>query len=374
MIRLASIGVLLAAGLLAYLGFALMRGSGGDPADTPPEVAEAPVAPAPQEQPPSSSARLYFLQDQDLSSGELALILHGAGPQGEDLVVTDTAALQAAQNDAFVTSESTAGQALGAIAVTGTDIPPEQMIASLYRDDSLVLHVTCASTTCGDFAAKGHVDLAGLDQVADPLIRIEDSYGDYAGYLDALAAIAADPDFALLGLRPNPDETHPVAQSTAKASMALPTIVRSADQPLDVNTHTALLSALLQDTLPEGISVDAVTIRDLGAPVVVDADNGRPATAGGQQILFPAVRFYTPYVAISGASDVPNRALDALTDQTLLRVDYADEAKAFIASLGVPCPDCFAIEAQGDTYAAATVIHRQPETYPLSYYDLREAP
>ncbi|WP_375281031.1 hypothetical protein [Pseudooctadecabacter sp.] len=374
MIRLASLGVLLAAGVLAYLGFALMRGSGGDPSETPADVAEATAPPAPQAQSASQAARLYFLQDQDLTTGELALILHGAGPQGEDLIVTDTAALQAAQADASVTSESTTGQVFGAIVLAVMGVPPEQMIASLYRNDSLVLHVTCASTTCGDFAEDGHVDLAGLDAVADPLIRIDDSYDDYTSYLDALTAIAADPDFALLGLRPNRDETHPVAQSTPKASMALPTIVRPADQPLDVNTHTALLSALLQDTLPEGISVDAVTIRDLGPPVVVDADNGRPATAGGQPILFPAVRFYTPYVAISGASDLPDQTLEALTEQTLLRVDYASDAKAFIASLGVPCPDCFDIEARGDTYAAATVIHRQPETYPLSYYDLREAP
>lgn len=370
MIRLAFLGVLLAAGLLAYLGFAVMRGSGTDEAQATADLSDAP-APEPAT---DDGSRLYFLQDQDLTTGDLALVLHRAGPNGEDLIVTDPAALQQARADAYITIQSTGGQTLGAQVLAVMGVPPEQTIASLYRDDTLVFHVTCGSTTCGPAAQDGSVNLAGLAAVADPLVRIDDQYDDYNAYLDALSALAADPDFALLGLQPSLVDTHPVAQMTPKASLALPSIIRRADQPLDVNTHTALLTALLQDVLPDGSSVDAVTLRDLGAPVVVDADNGRPATAGGQPIIYPDVQFYTPYVAISGVSDLPDASLEALTEQTLLRVDFEDDGAAFIASLGIPCPDCFGIQARGDTYDVATVIHRQPEVYRLSYYDLREAP
>ncbi|SLN21323.1 hypothetical protein [Pseudooctadecabacter jejudonensis] len=340
MIRLAFLGVVLGAGLLAYLGFAVMRSSGDAPAPTAesaptPEITEA----ADQ---PSAAPRRVFLQGEDLSNGMLVLVLHGAGTGGADLVVTDRDALMAAQDSAWVTEGDTP-------------------IATLYRDDATALTVT------GD---AENADLSTLTAAADPLIQIDDVYDDYTAYLDALTAIAADPDFALLGHA----DVHPAPQQTPSATLVLPTITRPATQSLNVETHTALVSALVSDALPAGTTLKALTITPLGAPIVIDADNGRAATAGGAEIPFPEVQVYSVTATLSGTSDLSDETLQSLTDQTTLTIDYTDEARAFIARLGLPCADCFAIAPKGDTYTEATITTRQAEAYPLSYYDLREAP
>jgi len=397
MIRAAFLGVALVAGLIAYMAFALVRGQGGErpaeaaitalqPADNAANPATGLAPDMPPATPAEPAAGLYFLRNLDLGTGSLALILYGAGSDataqgsraGEktDLVVTDPSALRAAQTAAHfaVLPDHPA------LALSQTAAHDAQVVAALYRDDTLVTQVVCTASSTGSTTGSSCAEAferftdAGLLAAADPLVRIDDQFDSYDAYLDTLAAIANDANFAVLDLRPEGGGTHPVAQSVPTASMALPTIVRTSDLPLNRDTHGALLLAILRDTIPEGITVDAITIQELGSPIVVDADNGRPATAGGVPISFPALQYYTPYVALSGAADVPDDTLDALTGQTLLRADFDDAAARFIASLGLPCADCFRIAPVGDTFDAATVIHRQPELYPLAYYDLREAP
>ncbi len=361
MIRLAFIGVLVIGGLLAFAGFSLVRSTGGDP---PPQTAEgiteAPTTPqtiAP-EPAPDGPAPVYFLAGQDLENGQLALVLYGAGPDETNLVVTDRSALQAARDTAFLATDETGGGA---------------PLVALYRDDALVFTLTCGSTPCAaDASQSGDIDM--LIATAQPLAQIDEVFDDYTAYLDTLAAIQSAPDFAVLDLTAEGGGTHPVAQTTPNARIALPTIHRASDRPLNVDTHAALLTALIRDALPPGVTLTDLRIDPMQQARVVDADNRRPATRGGAEILFPDVQFHAPSFAISGASDLPDAILDTLGEQTLLRTDWDDAAATFIAGLGFDCADCLDVQMQGDVYDRATVVEQTPERYALSYYDLREAP
>lgn len=374
MIRLASLAVILIAGAIAFAGFSVVKSSGTGGVTNQ----DTPTAPAQTGQEPDAvpdqDTRLYFLADTDLATGNIALVLYDAGPNGTDLVVTDADAIRAAQNDAWVNTETTGGEAIGKIVLAMMGVPPEQRIASLYRDDALVFHVTCGSTTCGGFASSENIEYAGLLDAAMPLIRVEEQFDDYTAYLDALAFIAAEPDFALFGLGPNRDETHPVPQMTPRVTVSLPTISQPADRPLNPDTHAALLSAIVTDALPAGAALENVTITPRGNAILVDADNGRAATRGGAEIPFPDVLFYRVSATISGVDDLTTGTLDTLTETTLQRVDFEDAASAFIAGLGLACADCFDVQIKGTAYDRATVTLREPERYYLDYYDLRDPP
>lgn len=361
MIRLAFVAVLAVAGLLAFMGFSLVRNTGDAPqaegAQTPPpadEVLAEEAAPLPTQAP--------FLQDIDLASGMLALVLYRAGPDATDLVIIDQAALQAAQGMATLTTDAgTSDQAA---------TPRDQRIAALYRDDTLVTVFTCPATGCPSLADPDSANLAGLLDAAQPLPLLEDIYDDYTQYLDALAFIAADPNFALLDRA----AAHPLPQQTPTATLILPTISRSADNLLDLDTHAALLKALLADSLPQGVSVQTLTITPMGNPIVVDADNGRPATRGGAEFPYTPAVLYHVEVQIAGAADLDADTLAAMTDQTRMQIDWQENGAEYIASLGLECTDCFEVRAKGETYDSATVTDITPETYSLIYYDLREAP
>ncbi len=367
MIRLASVAVLLVAGLLAVGGFLLVRSGGPVPqGDAAVEEVPAPVA--------EEDTRVFFLADQDLETGLLTLVLHDAGENDADLVVTDQAAIRAARDTAYYNTKTTGGQSFGALALAVMGVPPQQRIVSLYRDDTLVFHLTCGSTTCGPFAQNTDRDLAGLLDVAQPLVRIEESFDNYSAYLDALAFVAAEPDFALLGLGPALDMDHPVPQQTPSLILGLPTISRLAEAPLDVDLHAPLLEALVQEVLPPGAEVTEVVIRELGNAVVLDADNNRPATRGGAEIPFPGALFYNPRVTIQGTATLPAETLQELTEITLLEADWQDGATAFITGLGLDCSDCFTVQLKAELRPDARVISFNPEFYFLSYYDLRDAP
>jgi len=369
MIRLAYLGVLIIAGLLAYGAFALIRG-----AETPAEIA---ITTTEEDLPvlePEADSRFYFLADQDLDTGQLALVLYRAGPDGNSVVVTDPDALKAAQSIAYVNTDATAGEAAGSIVLGVLGVPVEERIAALFRDDELILEVRCGSTTCGPHAIDEDIDFAGLLDASRPLPQIEESYDNYDAYLDALAFIKTTPEFALLDLQPSLDQTYPVAQQTPTGLAALPTIYRFADDPLDIDAHSSELSALISEALPEGVSLSNLTIEEHPPAIVVDRDNRRPATRGGAEIPFDQVRFYTPKFDITGAAALPEDLLETLTEETLQRVDWDDAAAEFIASLGFPCPDCYTIQIKGDVFNRAVVYHGRPEYYYLTFYDLRDAP
>lgn len=368
MIRAAFLGVLVLAGLLAYGGFALVKsgGSGVDIVDTAPDV-ETPSD-------PETATRQYFLADQDLGGDDISLILYGAGPSSEDMVVTDAQAIRAAKDLAWILADPTLGEVAGSVVVAMMGVSPQQRIATLYRGEDFAFHVTCGSMTCGDFAGGDTLDYAGLLDVAKPLIRVEDTFDDYTDYLDALSAIAADPDFALLGLLPATDQTHPVAQTEPRLTLALPTIYKSAAEPLDTESYSAQVSAVIAQSLPDGATVASVTVTDMGNAILVDADNSRPALQGGAEIVFPDVQFYSQTAQISGVADLSDDSLDAITTATLQRIDWDDPAATFIQSLGLECADCFEVQVKGDTYDAARVILRIPESYYIPYYDLRDPP
>ena len=368
MIRLAFFVVVLVAGILAFGAFSLVRSFG-----TP----QMPQASAPVETPvpventtQAEDARHYFLVDQDLSDGDVALVLYRAGNDGETVVVTDIDALRAAQDLAYVNTRTTGAELV--LGIMG--VPPKQRIAALFRNDEMVLEVRCGSTTCGDFASPDDIEFAGLLGAALPLIPLQETHDTYDGYLDTLTFIQQNSGFALLGRAPGRDETHPVAQQIASGIVALPTIYRSADQPLDVQTHTALLRALIEDAMPDGVTLGALTIHTHDPAIVVDADNRRPATRAGAEIPFPDIAFYTPQFEINGAATLPEDLLESLTENTLLRVDWDDVADRFIQGIGFECADCYDVQIKGDSYNRATVIHSVPERYIIDFYDLRDTP
>lgn len=353
MIRLAFLAVLFVAGLLAFGGFSLMRNTGPTPVTDAPVPVPAPLAD--DTAPVAEEARIYPLRDLDLTSGALAFVLHGV--EGGSVVVTDAAALQAAAPDL-----SFAASALGA--------SDTHFIAELYRDDVRVGAWPCPVDGCAPLTDPDTADLADITDIAQPLALIEEVLGDYTAYLDALTFVQSDPNFALLDLA----DAHPLDQQTPTATLALPTISRAADAPLDAETHAALLTALLTDALPDGVTVQDITVTPQGNPIVVDNDNGRPATRGGAEIPFEGVQLYDVTADLSGTGFLPSETLDALTEQTRLTVDWEEGAAAFIAALGLACTDCYAVRSKTDTVTQVEIVDSTPETYVLRYYDLREAP
>lgn len=377
MIRLAFLGVLALAGLLAFAGYSLVRNTGGTSVDDTTAAQAAPqatVEAVPDAEPEPTTTPIYFLADQDLDTGALVLVLGHAGEGGGSVIVTDVSALKAAQDSAHINADPTDGEIIGSIALGMLGLAPEQRLAALFRDDELVLEVRCGSTTCGPNAADEDVDYAGLIAASRPFERAEETFDSYDAYLNALSFIASDPDYALLGLKPSSGGTHPVPRDTPTATIALPTIYRSAEQPLNVDTHTALLSALVSDALPDGITLTGLTMTAHGPAIVTDADNGLPATRGGAEIPFPDVLFYTPEFTISGASDLPDDVMQSLTEDTTLRIDWDAAQDGFLTGLGLTCSDCFILRIKGDTYDAATVVSRDPERYQIAFYDLRDTP
>jgi len=288
--------------------------------------------------------------------------------------VTDRAALKAAQNSAFINTSSSDGDLTRAFELGISGAPSQQRIAALYRDDELIMDLRCLSDTCAADLTDEDVDYAGLLDVSRPLERVEEHYDNYEDYLSALSFIASDSNFALLGLTPSSDTAHPVPQDTPTATIALPTIYSNAAQPLDAGTHSALLTALITEALPSGVTLTNLTITDHGPSIVVDADNGLPATRGGAEIAFPDVLFYTPAFTISGASDLPDDVMQSLTRDTTQRVAWDATAEGFLRGLGLTCSDCHLLRIKGDSFDDATVITRDPELYSIAFYDLRDTP
>ena len=174
MIRLAFLGVFLLAGALAFGAFSLMRNSGGPaPIAVAVEAAEPVPEVIPVEKPPEDE-RFYFLADQDLDVGQLALVLYRADASGNSVVVTDVDALKAAQETAYVNVKATGVELAGSTLLTVMGVPPEQRIAALFRGDEMVLELRCGSTTCDDFTASEDSDFADLVGASQPLTRIHE--------------------------------------------------------------------------------------------------------------------------------------------------------------------------------------------------------
>ncbi len=108
MIRLAFLGVILLAGLLAFGAFFLARGDGGGP---PQATASEPTSAVPVEDPvePAADATLlYFLKDIDLTQGPVTVVLHDALTGQGDMFVRDPDVITAAQDVAYVNTSTSA--------------------------------------------------------------------------------------------------------------------------------------------------------------------------------------------------------------------------------------------------------------------------
>lgn len=371
MIKTAYLSVLVVAGLLAFGVFALVRGTGGGsgpvasgPATTPPVTEE----PAPVAKPQA----FYFLAElveagAVLDDGAAALVMFGASADGTPLVVRDATALSAAQTDAVITYTS------GKLALSPQKTPAAATFAQVYRDDRLVAAIICPDGPCADLVASGAMDDAGLLQAAASAVRIQDSFDTYEAYLATIDAIATDPDFMLLDARPA--SGFPAPQMIPSLQLALPTVVTSAQAPLDVALHGTLVAEAALGALPDGVTITDVTVTPLPPALLGDRDNSQPLLLNGTPIAFDRAGFYAVDLVIQGRATLDDATLTAITAATTLRHDYTADFDSFVAArVQTDCADCV-VALPPDRFTAQTEITQSnPALYTLTYYDLREAP
>lgn len=370
MIRLAFLGVFLLAGLLAFGAFFLARGSVNDDVVAI-EASVPPVVETPQEE--DVDTRLYFLRDLDLLAGPLTVVLRDAITGNGDMVVRDKTAILTAKPTAYINTAPTGGEVAGLVVLAMMGVPPENTVIEIFRGDTLIAAVQCASTTCGDFASDMDIDLGPLLTAAQPLIREQSFADNYDDYLTDLSAINQSPDYMFLDLRP--ENAAPQTRQIARMELYLPTLVTPAGDTVDANVLSALARSVVDPVLPDGASINGVTFSSSGQGIVADMDSGTPSLAGGAEILFPDVEFTNIRISIEGASALSDAALQTLTDQPLAQTDYTDSFAAFVRDrLQSSCEDCFRVKMRGDHYDAATVTLSEPEGYRLDYYDLRDPP
>ncbi|MEN8918462.1 MAG: hypothetical protein ABF254_07685, partial [Octadecabacter sp.] len=355
-------------GLIAFGAFYLVRGDGSSP--EPAEIAQ-PETPQIEAAPVEETApeRLYFLQGVDLESGNITLIMNGELTGQKAMVVTDQAALAAAQNAAFVNAATTDG---GTVALMTSGVPPQHAFATLYRDDALIAALTCTTTPCGGYASQD-MNITSLLAVAQPLVGIQDAFDSHGEYLATIEAIAQNSNYMFLDLRPN--DPFPLEPQSARMELALPTLISLADTTFDTNVASALARTIVEPLLPDGAQISEVVFTTTGEGLVADGDSGTPVLAGGAPIPFPDVKFTSVTVHVEGTATLSDAALDSLSEQPLQRTDYQDAFETFVTErLQSGCADCFSVKMRGDFYDEATVIVSAPENYRLDYYDLREAP
>ncbi|AGI67274.1 hypothetical protein OAN307_c16010 [Octadecabacter antarcticus 307] len=373
MIRLAFLGVILLGGLIAFAGFYLVRGSEPTPMETQQLAQPNPTPPPPVV---AEVEKLYFLQDIDLDQGDIALVLFNLGPA--PLFVRDIDVIRAALGSAYVNMTDAVGQVAGQFtpatnATLTITAPPEDIIAQIYRNDTLVGTVSCAISACGSFVDTTDINYAGLRTAAAQIQRIEDRFDTHADYLSTIEAVAADPDFMLL--HAHPQSGFPQSRDAAAMQISFPTVITPTSAPLDTVAHELLVSLALTAVLPDDANLRDVTITDLGNGVVGDGDSRTPVLAGGAPIPYPNVRYYSVTAWVDGAADLDQLALDTLTNQTLDQYDFAADFTIFTRErLQSACADCFWILVDGGSRDDVRVIQSQPESYELEYFDLRDTP
>ena len=369
MIKTAYLAVLLMAGLLAFGLFALVRGTGGGTVTVAGETGTPiPEAAAPVAEPQA----FYFLAELAqsgivLDDGALALVLLGASADGAPLVVRDAAALAAAQPDAVVTYTS------GSLTLSQQPAPAASTFAQVYRDDRLVATVTCPDTLCADLVGSGAVDYAGLLQTAIPAQPVQDSFDSYDAYLSTIDAIATDPDFMLLDARPA--SGFPAPQMVPTLHLALPTVVTSAQAPLDVALHGTLVAEAARGALPDGVTITNVAVTPLPPALLGDRDNSQPLLANGVPVAFDGAGFYAVDLVVEGTAALEDATLNAISAATTLRYDFTADFDAFVAArVQTDCDDCVVAVLPDRYFAQTEITQNNPALYTLNYYDLREAP
>ena len=373
MIRMAFLGVILLACLLAFGAFYLAKGSEGQPTeitsgtpDGPSPAAEAPATPEVE--------KLFFLRGINFDMGEITLVLFqaNAGENESRLIIRDQAALLAAQDSAYVNTTTPTGEEAGSLLLDMIAEPTEETIAQIFRADVLIASVTCPNATCGHFADSPDINYAGLRNLAMPHLIVNDEFDSYDEYLATIEGITTDPNFMLLDLRPVVD--FPLPRRAAHLIVDLPTVATD-DVSFNPALHEALVQTAMTPLLPEGTSLDWVQVTDSGPAVLADKDNNQPVMAGGAPIEFPDVRFFTVRARINGVTTLPTEVYDALTAATLRQIDLDAAVPAYVARvLQTKCVDCFVLKVEGNITTQARAFDWRSEAYYLNHYDLREAP
>jgi len=364
MIRLAFVTVL---GVACAVAFGLYyvvgnTGGGGVPAETvalqdAESEPDTPIGDTPPE-------KFYFLRDFDLSGDDLTMVLYGVGENNTDIAIRDAAALRAAQQDAYVLRTSL-GDSIAQTALRDTNTVVDTLFAALYRDDTLIASVECPPMVCS--AHDGRF-LAGLADVAVPLVASTAVFDDYTAYLDGIAGIEQSPYFQFLD---NADGRIPTPQITPSVQVTLPTLTIATASAFSPDDHTAALRATLANSLPAGATLGNITARNLGPAFLTDLDNGRAVQVAGAPVTNTGLGFYNFIVTINGISEID---MSALGDITATPFDDTADLVAALIGTGLTCTDCYSLRPAEGFTAVPRQNDARPEAYSLTFYDLREAP
>lgn len=137
------------------------------------------------------TAAVRILEGVDLSSDDIDIIFGPIVAGERAQLVTDDAWLADNLDALWFEPESGAGPVIGAVVMGLMGMPPEQHIATVYRNGTAIERFACLSVSCLQDFSSGMGDFEGR-LPGQPVRQTSTSFADHDAYLAAHRAAAAD--------------------------------------------------------------------------------------------------------------------------------------------------------------------------------------
>lgn len=244
-------------------------------------------------------------------------------------------ALQRFRAQLWFTDNTDVGNVIGAFTLAMMGLPPVRDIATTFRDRAPVANHTCLTIGCMHWATTqqtmwGMGGLRGLGEALGPAVeRRTETFGDYAAYRAAHAAVAADAGrwFALVGGA----AVQPPPSGFRQVTISLPTQFVSARlggaPPAADAVVQAELAALAQDLLRDTRGRLLDTFGVAPTPIWATKDGAPVISAAGGSAALPDLAQVSPGVQL----EVPEQQLALVSERA--------------RALRRPAPDLAAVDA-----------------------------
>jgi len=320
-------------------------------------------------------------------------LLYPLATGGETRVVTDAAALQAAQEKAFFTDNPGATLKhilMSFVFLNPSGAPPGNRFVSVVKDKESIETFTCFAAYCdGRLATETpHTrNLAGLLETSHPVEYVVEHFRHHDKARAAHFRLLREDDVVQIDA---PDLPAPgTIVYPYRVALHLPAILLETDEtgqtPLQTFDEAALEARFRAAFIHAYPKVDEYRLGKLnlstsyaplhGWPIVSDAFEGYLRGVGEAQQGLDRVMVIEPRVSV----DLHGAMHDALMGANAFAEmpEFLPPEPASIAErldrmaethLGRPCPGCFKIELPVVTNDKIKVEPREPKSYSLSYY------
>ena len=224
-----------------------------------------------------------LLAGVDTAGADIDIVLGPIVTGGEAMVITDDAWI--AQNAEALWFERTggAGPVIGAVIFGLMGMPPEQFIATVYRNRAPVVRFACLSVTCINRLVSGMEDFDAASLPGQPVGRFTGTFSDHGAYLDAHRAALNDTDSWFLW--PGDESPQPPDSGMRRVSIDWPStlVPLPPDFRPDVQDPQARaeIDAWL-DTLIDGTDARVTTVYGIERmPLWLQKDGGYVSDADG---------------------------------------------------------------------------------------------